>query len=65
MPLLRRWLCGRQLFVAGESYAGHFTVQLAAAVAEAEARGEGLCTPLSGVMAGNAVVDINQTNYGD
>lgn len=23
------WLCGREVFVAGESYAGHFTVQMA------------------------------------
>lgn len=49
--------------MAGESYAGHFTVQLATLLAQAEAAGDGLCLHLGGVLAGNAVVDLNQTNY--
>ena len=39
---------------------GHFTVQFAAAVAKAQ---DSVCVTLGGVMVGNAVVDINQTNY--
>jgi carboxypeptidase C (cathepsin A) len=54
------WLCGSNVFVAGESYAGHFTIQLATLLVERE---ENLCVQLSGVMIGNGVVDINQTNY--
>ena len=54
------WLCNRKVYVAGESYAGHFTVQLATVLAEAESD---LCVDLGGVMVGNGVVDINQTNY--
>eukprot|EP00937_MAST-01D_sp_MAST-1D-sp2_P007275 g7275.t1 len=58
------WLCGRKLWVAGESYAGHFTIQFATLAAAAEADSEDpLCVSVGGVMAGNAVVDINQTNY--
>ena len=54
------WLCGRGVWVAGESYAGHFTVQLAAAIAAIE---NDVCVQLNGVLVGNGVVDINQTNY--
>ncbi len=54
------WLCNRDVYVAGESYAGHFTVQLATAIADQEID---LCVRLGGVMVGNGVVDINQTNY--
>ena len=57
------WLCGREVYVAGESYAGHFTVQLATAIADAESS-ETLCgSTLGGVLVGNGVVDINQTNF--
>jgi len=54
------WLCGREIFVAGESYAGHFTIQLASALVLAESS---LCSRVAGVAIGNGVVDINQTNY--
>ena len=54
------WLCGRDVYIAGESYAGHFTIQLATALADVENE---LCVELGGVMIGNGVVDINQTNY--
>ena len=59
------WLCNRTLYVAGESYAGHFTIELATALLDAAGPGDpaGLCVEVGGVMAGNAVVDINQTNY--
>ena len=58
-----RWLCGREVYVAGESYAGHFTVQLETAIADAESS-PGLCgSTLGGVLVGNGVVDINQTNF--
>jgi hypothetical protein len=60
------WLCGRTIWVAGESYAGHFTVQLATKIADAEEMGTGICgSVLGGVLIGNGVVDINQvrTNY--
>jgi hypothetical protein len=74
------WLCGRKVWVAGESYAGHFTVQLATAIAHAEEEEEAaaarvgaksnassrllLCgATLGGVLVGNGVVDINQTNF--
>lgn len=56
------WLCGRTVWVAGESYAGHFTVQLATAISAASEEG-GLCVGVGGVLVGNGVVDINQTNY--
>ena len=56
------WLSGRAVWVAGESYAGHFTVQLAADIADAEPTLP-VGTRLGGVMCGNGVVDINQTNY--
>jgi serine carboxypeptidase-like clade 2 len=54
------WLCGRKVFVAGESYAGHFVAQLATLLTAAT---PALCVSLGGVLAGNAVVDINQTNF--
>ena len=54
------WLCKRKVWVAGESYAGHFVVQFAH---EIDARQSELCVDLAGVMVGNGVVDINQTNY--
>ena len=54
------WLCGRGVWVAGESYAGHFTIQLATAIAEME---NDLCVTLNGVMVGNGVVSINETNF--
>ena len=60
--LLQRfeWLCGRTIWVAGESYAGHFTVQLATAIADSEDT-SGFCgAHLGGVLIGNGVVDINQ-----
>lgn len=53
------WLCGRPVFVAGESYAGHFVVQAASLLAAEPS----LCAPLGGLMIGNGVVDLNQTNY--
>ena len=56
------WLGGRQVWVAGESYAGHFTVQLATDIANAEPTLPA-GTTLGGVICGNGVVDINQTNY--
>ena len=56
------WLGGRQVWVAGESYAGHFTVQLATEIANAEPTLPA-GTTLGGVICGNGVVDINQTNY--
>lgn len=55
------WLCNRTIYIAGESYAGHFTIQLATVMLREEFKD--LCVELGGVMAGNAVVDINQTNY--
>ena len=63
--LLQRfpWLGGRQVWVAGESYAGHFTVQLATAIASAESGGTLSGVTLGGVLVGNGVVDINQTNF--
>jgi len=60
------WLCNRQIYIAGESYAGHFAIQMAAAIADMEDGGlesSPLCAQLGGVLIGNAVVDINQTNY--
>lgn len=54
------WLCNRDIYIAGESYAGHFTVQLATALSSVESD---LCSRLGGVLIGNGVVDINQTNY--
>ncbi len=68
LQVLRRypWLCGRRnVYVAGESYAGHFTVQLATAIADvSSSAGDDLCgVRLGGVMVGNGVVDINQTNF--
>ena len=54
------WLCNRSVWVAGESYAGHFTIQLANALMDAETQ---LCVRVGGVLSGNGVVDINQTNY--
>ena len=62
MDILRRypWLCDREIYVAGESYAGHFTIQLAMAITDKESE---LCGQLGGVLIGNGVVDINQTNF--
>jgi serine carboxypeptidase-like clade 2 len=104
------WLCGREIYIAGESYAGHFTIQLATALAKVQAHAQSPAAPapsrarawataqaappllpsasssisfttgqkqqqqqqqqqpmcgstVAGVMIGNGVVDINQTNY--
>ena len=38
------WLCGREVFVAGESYAGHFTIQAALALLNEP----GLCANVAG-----------------
>ena len=54
------WLCDRKVWVAGESYAGHFVVEFAH---EIDMHKADLCVDLAGVMVGNGVVDINQTNY--
>lgn len=51
---------GRKVWVAGESYAGHFVVDFAHQIDAHQAE---LCVDLAGVMVGNGVVDINQTNY--
>ena len=58
------WLCNREIFIAGESYAGHFTIQAALALLnDEEAAGGGLCADVAGVLIGNGVVSINETNF--
>jgi serine carboxypeptidase-like clade 4 len=50
-------LKGRDFFVTGESYAGHYVPAVSYAVFEAQARGEGPAFPLKGLAIGNGLTE--------
>ena len=50
-------LKGRDFFVTGESYAGHYVPAVSYAVFEAQARGEGPAFPLKGLAIGNGMTE--------
>ncbi len=50
-------LKGRDFFVTGESYAGHYVPAVSFAVFEAQKRGEGPAFPLKGLAIGNGLTE--------